>query len=130
MRRVRCVDCGRTYDYDEDAFCPKCGTFNQPDKSTLQTRTKRVDGLSEAGHQGSFLHKEFHEEERERRLTGLDKSVKRVKRVPPTQSPNPPADRSFRAGQANPKSFLNLLVWIIIAMMALSILGDLLFWRF
>jgi len=30
MRRVRCYECGKSYDYDEEDFCPKCGAFNQP----------------------------------------------------------------------------------------------------
>ena len=34
MRKVRCYECGKTYDYDTDDFCPKCGAFNQPPKST------------------------------------------------------------------------------------------------
>ena len=29
MRKVRCYECGKTYDYDTDDFCPKCGAFNQ-----------------------------------------------------------------------------------------------------
>ena len=28
MRKVRCYECGKTYDYDTDDFCPKCGAFN------------------------------------------------------------------------------------------------------
>lgn len=73
MRKVRCADCGRTYDYDDDGFCPRCGAFNQPDTGTGNRRAVvRVDGLSEAGHRDSFLHREFHAEERERHRTGLD----------------------------------------------------------
>ena len=30
MRMVRCYECGRSYDYDDDGFCPRCGAFNQP----------------------------------------------------------------------------------------------------
>ena len=33
MRMVRCYECGKRYDYDEEGFCPKCGAFNQPAKS-------------------------------------------------------------------------------------------------
>ncbi len=79
MRKIRCADCGKSYDYDDDAFCPRCGAFNQPQKGARSSvpRDSRRDGLSEAGHSGSFLHEEFHEEERERRRSGLDKSVDR-----------------------------------------------------
>lgn len=77
MQKVQCAECGRTYDYDEDAFCPKCGAFNQPARGTGGMRVVRRDGISEAGHDGSFLHQEYHEEERKRRRSGLDKSVDR-----------------------------------------------------
>ena len=30
MREVKCYECGKTYDYDDDGFCPRCGAFNQP----------------------------------------------------------------------------------------------------
>ena len=30
MRKVKCYACGKSYDYDEDGFCPNCGGFNQP----------------------------------------------------------------------------------------------------
>ena len=30
MSKVRCYECKKSYDYDEDGFCPRCGCFNQP----------------------------------------------------------------------------------------------------
>ena len=30
MRKVRCHECGKTYDFDTDDFCPKCGAFTHP----------------------------------------------------------------------------------------------------
>ena len=30
MCRITCKDCGRHYDYDQDDFCPKCGSYNPP----------------------------------------------------------------------------------------------------
>ena len=33
MRNIRCADCGKKYDYDEDDFCPRCGSFNPPPDS-------------------------------------------------------------------------------------------------
>ena len=70
MRKVRCYECGKTYDYDTDDFCPKCGAFNQPPKSTTidaNGAVIRVDGINERGHAGSFVHEELHEENREER---------------------------------------------------------------
>ena len=34
MRMVRCYACGKRYDYDEDGFCPGCGAFNQPGRTS------------------------------------------------------------------------------------------------
>ena len=34
MRMVRCYACGKRYDYDEDGFCPGCGAFNQPERTS------------------------------------------------------------------------------------------------
>ena len=62
MRKVRCYECGKTYDYDTDDFCPKCGAFNQPPKSTTidaNGAVIRVDGINERGHAGSFVHEEL-----------------------------------------------------------------------
>ena len=25
MRKIRCYECGRRYDFDVDDFCPQCG---------------------------------------------------------------------------------------------------------
>ena len=30
MGTIRCHDCGKRYNYDQDAFCPRCGAFNRP----------------------------------------------------------------------------------------------------
>ena len=78
MRIVKCYDCGRHYNYDDDGFCPKCGAFNQPApiaRVGADGSIVRVDGLNETGHTGSFTHKEYHEEAKERKKSGLDKGV-------------------------------------------------------
>ena len=80
MRRVQCYECGKRYDFDVDDFCPKCGAFNPPDRSSridADGNVVRLDGLNEANHRGSFVHAELHAENKERRTTGLSKGVKR-----------------------------------------------------
>ncbi|MBR3641215.1 MAG: hypothetical protein IKN53_04210 [Oscillibacter sp.] len=77
MRRVKCHDCGRIYNYDTDDFCPYCGAYTQPPRETrvdADGTVVRVDGLNESNHAGSFLHAERHQEDRERRRMGLSKS--------------------------------------------------------
>lgn len=57
MQKVRCSDCGRIYDYDDDAFCPRCGAFNQPSKSVkinergevIRTGSQQGRGTSPTG---------------------------------------------------------------------------------
>ncbi|MCI2058974.1 MAG: hypothetical protein LKJ80_07205 [Oscillibacter sp.] len=130
MRMIHCEDCGKLYDYDDDGFCPHCGAFNQPKRSAdgEAERVKRVDGLSEEGHEGSFAHLEFHREERERRRTGLDKSVKRDLSA---DSPAPSAQKSPRpsgakhaiqkpaaAGGKGP----GILFWIFLVIILVNIL--------
>ena len=78
MRKVRCYECGKTYDFDADDFCPKCGAFNQPPRNTrisADGSVIRVDGINEQNHQNSFVHAELHEENRERKAAGLSKGA-------------------------------------------------------
>ena len=80
MRKVHCHECGKTYDYDEDDFCPRCGSYTQPARTSrigADGQVVWVDGLNERNHQGSFVHEEFHEENKERRRSGLSKGIKR-----------------------------------------------------
>lgn len=115
MQKVRCAECGKTYDYNEDAFCPKCGTFNQPVRGQSAMRAARRDGLSEAGHKDSFLHQEYHEEEQKRRRSGLDKSADRP--VRPVRSPR------SRGGKPDAKRIVR---WIALGYFVLMIFGNLL----
>ena len=94
MRKVRCYECGKTYDYDTDDFCPKCGAFNQPPKSTTidaNGAVIRVDGINERGHAGSFVHEELHEENRERKRMGLSKGTRRTAAAAPQPAVQRPA---------------------------------------
>lgn len=125
MRRIRCYECGKSYDYDEDCFCPKCGAFNQPPRSIAiasDGSVVRRDGLNERNHKGSFAHEEFHEENRERKIMGLSKGVKRTARAavrPPVQTASQKArDRSEK------KNPISAVVWIIFAIIALNVLSN------
>ena len=84
MQKVRCHECGKVYNFDEDDFCPRCGAFTQPPKSVrvdASGNVVRLDGINEKNHAGSFVHEELHEENRERRRTGLSKGVRRTSPV-------------------------------------------------
>ena len=52
MQKIRCEDCGKTYDYEADAFCPNCGAFNQPLQDTA-ARTVRVQEETERSEKDS-----------------------------------------------------------------------------
>lgn len=102
MKLVKCHECGRHYDYEEDAFCPRCGAFNQPEREARigqDGRLIRRDGLNEKGHAGSFVHEEFHEEARERRNSVLHKGVSRGQRGA-AHRPSPAGRAAARTGEA------------------------------
>ena len=79
MSTVTCYECKKKYDYTEDGFCPRCGSFNQPRRGSYVVDANgdivRTDGINEAGHSGSFVHKEYHAEERQRKQLGLDRTA-------------------------------------------------------
>lgn len=75
MRRVKCYDCGKRYDFDVDDFCPKCGAFTQPPQSArigADGSVIRVEGINEQNHENSFVHAELHQENRKRKGTFLE----------------------------------------------------------
>ena len=128
MRKVRCHECGKVYNFDAEDFCPRCGAFTQPPKSTAidaDGSVIRVEGINEKNHAGSFVHEELHEENRERRRTGLSKGVRRTSPVQPRPAPARPAARTGGSGKgkASPVNWVFLLIGIIIA---LRILGSVL----
>ena len=136
MQKVRCYDCGRSYDYDEDGFCPNCGAFNPPRRSLrigADGSVVRVDGINEANHTDSFVHQEFHEEKQERRRIGLDKSVRRVRqtadavKAPPAGTPLQARQRDRRQSQRQEKNPLGIAVWIIILIILINLLPRILF---
>lgn len=121
MQRVRCYECSRLYDYDEDGFCPRCGAFNQPEKTSsinAQGEIVRVDGIRENGHVNSFAHQELHAESRERRRSGLDRSVQRWK--PEANATKARTDRTVKPkvavkGQQKEKTSVaaSVLKWLV-----------------
>lgn len=120
MQRIHCGECGKSYDYGEDAFCPHCGAFNQPARSG--GGAVRVEGLDEGNHKGSFLHQEFHKENWERRFTGLSKGVRRTVR----SAAQTAAPQRKREGAAK-RSPLSVIVWVILGIVVLNMLSGLLF---
>ena len=124
MRRVQCYECGKRYDFDVDDFCPRCGAFNPPDRSSridADGNVVRLDGLNEVNHRESFVHAELHEENKERRASGLSRGVKR--------SQEKAAARPVRTGQkrkqTTPNSMGSIIKWIILAIIGLNILNGL-----
>ena len=124
MRRVQCYECGKRYDFDVDDFCPRCGAFNPPGRSSridADRNVVRLDGLNEVNHRESFVHAELHEENKERRASGLSRGVKR--------SQEKAAARPVRTGQkrkqTTPNSMGSIIKWIILAIIGLNILNGL-----
>ena len=75
MAKVSCYECNKTYDYYEDGFCPRCGCFNQPPRQSRIDANGDIvyhEGINEKTHTGSFVHKEYHAENRKRAFTKLE----------------------------------------------------------
>ena len=106
MPTVTCYDCNKKYDYAEDCFCPRCGSFNQPRKGSYTVSADgdivRTDGINEASHTGSFVHAEYHAEERERKKLGLDK----------TEGSGTRHTTTAARKKTNPVGFVFILVWL------------------
>lgn len=112
MRIVTCYECRKKYNYDEDGFCPRCGSFNQVRKGSYTTTANgdivRVDGINEQAHTGSFVHKEYHEEERERKKLGLDRDEPKKAAV---------RVRTDGKKKANPAGVIFGIVWFMMVLM-------------
>ena len=122
MRKVRCYECGRQYDFDTDDFCPKCGAFNQPPRETrigADGTVVRVEGINEANHQNSFVHQELHEENRERRGTPLAKGARRGKSKTTVSRPAPQK-------AAQPWTVGKVIKWVVIGIIVLNLFSSLL----
>ena len=120
MRMVKCYDCGRRYDYDEDGFCPKCGGFNQPVSASrigADGSVVRAEGINERNHAGSFVHKEYHAEERKRRASGLDKGVDRIPKTSKISRAAKPAAALAKSGKQGKKgaegAIIAAVIWIL-----------------
>lgn len=105
MRRVKCEDCGKVYDFDTDDFCPRCGAFAFPkgDRIGADGTVIRVEGISESNHKGSFLHEEYHSENRHRKAAGLDRGADRSRGL--HWAPTPSAAKkglSWAPGSSSP----------------------------
>lgn len=119
MTPVVCGECRKRYDYEVDDFCPRCGAYNRPDQ---RSTARRVDGVNETGHAGSFVHSEVHKEKAVRQKFGLDKPA------PPKQTHRPASrprrdpfshwqfdrDRERRRTAPSPASGIGVLVWIVV----------------
>ena len=125
MRKVRCHECGKSYDFDIDDFCPKCGAFSQPRHSARigpDGSTIWMEGINEVNHQKSFVHEELHEENRSRRGTPLSKGAQR------NPAASMPAARRTTAGRPaekrQPSSPAKIIYWIVFAIIAANVLGN------
>ena len=79
MRRVKCEDCGKVYDFDTDDFCPRCGAFTFPkgDRIGSDGSVVRAEEIRESNRKDSFLHAEYCAENRRRKAAGLDRGADR-----------------------------------------------------
>ncbi|MBD5149938.1 MAG: hydrogenase maturation nickel metallochaperone HypA [Oscillibacter sp.] len=115
MRQIVCDECKKRYDYDKDEFCPRCGAFNQPVKlwtTDGQGNVRRVDGVNEQNHAGSFVHGEVHKEKRVRQARGMDWSGK-TKTAPRQPQPVRPAARRPKQQKKRLPEVTRIFLWIV-----------------
>ena len=130
MSRITCYECKKKYDYKEDGFCPRCGAFNLRSRGSYTVAANgdivRVDGINESGHQNSFVHAEYHAEERERRKQGLERETRPVRVKPELPAPQ---IRAKAAGKKqNPLGAIFIVIWLLaVCSMLFGALGEL-FW--
>ena len=134
MRKVRCYECGKQYDYDEDGFCPACGAFNQPPRTARISpdgAVVRVDGINERNHADSFVHRELHAEDRERRRVGLEKRAQRLQRPATGRQRGQQFQMAPRITVSRPqkgqKNTMGIVGGIIFGIIALNILANFLY---
>ena len=132
MRKVKCYECGKRYDYDDDGFCPDCGAFNapaSPSRIAADGSVVWIDGINERNHENSFLHEELHEEERERSWWGLDqKPAGQVVRL--SKAGKPTTVRAVKPGEKKKvPGFLWLILALVVGMnVLLPLIASLLYW--
>ena len=137
MRVVKCYECRKLYNYDEDGFCPKCGAFNQPPAASrigADGSVVWIEGINSRNHEGSFVHKELHAENRKRKGTALEREEKRtaavkrssskVIRQPLAQRDGTPTIMPKRQTERKQKG-ISPIFWTIVGLFLLNLLSRL-----
>jgi len=125
MRNVKCYECRKRYNYDEDGFCPNCGAFNQPlspKRIAADGSVIWIEGLNSQNHEGSFLHKEFHEENRKRKGTALEQKPRSPKPVT-SRAPAPIKMRPQQQKQGKASVIFVIIVAIIVLNLLRGLIG-------
>ena len=128
MRQIVCDECRKRYDYDKDEFCPRCGAFNQPVKlwtTDSQGNVRRVDGVNEQNHAGSFVHSEVHREKRVRQARGIDWSGK-AKTAPRQPQPARPAVQRPNRQKKSMPEVTKIFLWIVAILIITNVIFPLL----
>lgn len=120
MIKIVCEECRKTYDYEKDDFCPRCGAYNQPRRTAAAA--VRQDGLNESGHAGSFAHREVHTEKAVRRAVGLDRPQKKSQDRPAARRPQTSPAQKKAPERRSGASVAAVVVWIIIVIQLLRLL--------
>ena len=123
LTALSCCGCGGSVPSDAPAEIPACACYvalTFDDGPRQGTTCRLLDGLNESNHRGSFVHSELHEENKERRASGLSKGTKRSSRKTAQ-----PALRQ-RQKQAGSQSIGAVIKWVIFAIIGLNILSSVL----
>ena len=128
MTRLQCEECGKSYIYEEDDFCPRCGAYNHPPRAGAPEPVVRRDGVNEATHEGSFLHREIHREKAQRRRLHLDQPkqpakprAKQVTVQAPLAGAGPQAAKQKKGALS---AVVTIIIWLVIILQILAAFLD------
>jgi len=117
VRRVVCHDCGKHYNYDVDDFCPRCGAFTLPEREARISSDGSVvwnDGINERGHQKSFVHAEYHAENRKRSSTPLEGRLPQLKLPRNAVSLKTGKKRGIKKEDSKPAQITAIIVFVVL----------------
>ena len=127
MTRLQCEECGKSYIYEEDDFCPRCGAYNQPPRAGAPEPVVRRDGVNEATHEGSFLHREIHREKAQRRRLHLDQPERPAPKRRPVTIQMPLAGAGPQAAKQKKgalSAVVTIIIWLVIILQILAAFLD------
>lgn len=131
MKKVRCYDCHKTYDYDQDPFCPHCGAFNQPPRArrTAVSLSDRLNGEVSKKHSSSHRVQKTNSTQIDDWMNEVEKrGTEKLKSIQSQINSNRTGSSKRGANHKKsdqPVSLSTTIRWFLIVFIGLQLLGGL-----